>query len=203
MIKEYTPDKVRVMRLLEFNRDTGGANPQTLAAAKPPSKKATRPVKLKPRAATPERSAKVLSLNTAEIPAMVRRPIDLEQLQERIEVLEQRIQTRAQNSAEHPASRDLEILKQRVGRMQQSIHAELWAARQREQTMLEILSRPSFKTALLRRIEGIKTRQLASAGQWTKSTARQWWLDCQPHWWSAFARAWQESFDKARGLPHN
>ena len=191
------------MRLLEFNRDTGGANPQTLAAAKPPSKKATRPVKLTPRAASPERSAKVLSLNTAETPAMVRRPIDLEQLQERIEVLEQRIQTRAQNSAEHPASRDLEILKQRVGRMQQSIHAELWAARQREQTMLEILSRPSFKTALLRRIEGIKTRQLPSAGHWTINTARQWWLDCQPRWWSGFARAWQESFDKARGLPHN
>ena len=191
------------MRLLEFNRDTGGANPQTLAAAKPASKKAARPVKLTPRAATPPQSAKVLPLNTTETPASLRRPIDLEQLQERIEVLEQRIQTRAQNSAEHPASRDLEILKQRVGRMQQSIHAELWAARQREQTMLEILSRPSFKTALLRRIEGIKTRQLASAGQWTKSTARQWWLDCQPHWWSAFARAWQESFDKARGLPHN
>ena len=191
------------MRLLEFNRDTGGANPQILAAAKLPSKKAARPVKLTPRAATPERSAKVLSLNTAETPAIERRPIDLEQLQERIEVLEQRIQTRPQDGAEHPASRDLEMLKQRVGRMQQSIHAELWAARQREQAMLEILSRPSFKTALLRRIEGIKTRQLPSAGHWTISTARQLWLDCQPRWWSAFARAWQESFDKARGLPHN
>jgi hypothetical protein len=191
------------MRLLEFNRDTGGANPQTLAAAKPPSKKAARPVKLTPRAATPARSAKVLPLNTAETPATARRPIDLEQLQERIEVLEQRIQTRAQNGAEHPASRDLEILKQRVGRMQQSIHAELWAARQREQAMLEILSRPTFKAALLQRIEGIKTRQLPSTGRWAVTTARQWWLDCQPRWWSAFARAWQESFDKARGLPHN
>jgi hypothetical protein len=191
------------MRLLEFNRDTGGANPQTLAAAKPPSKKATRPVKLTPRAATPERSAKVHSLNTAKTPAMVRRPIDLEQLQERIEVLEQRIETRAQNSAEHPASRDLEILKQRVGRMQQSIHAELWAARQREQTMLEILSRPSFKTALLQLIEHVHTRQLPAAGRWTVTTARQWWQNSHPHWWPAFASAWRESLNKARGLPHN
>jgi len=191
------------MRLLEFNRDTGGANPQTLAAAKPPSKKAARPVKLTPRAAPPARSAKVLPLNTAEIPATVRRPIDLELLQERIEVLEHRIQTRAQDGTEHPASRDLEILKQRVGRMQQAIHAELWAARQREQTMLEILSRPTFKVALLQRIEGIRTRQLPSTGRWAVTTARQWWQNSHPHWWPAFAKAWQESLNKARGLPRN
>ena len=191
------------MRLLEFNRDTGGANPQILAAAKPPSKKAARPVKLTPRAAPAARSTNVLPLNTAETPATARRPIDLEQLQQRIEALEQRIQTRAQNSTEHPASRDLEILKQRVGRMQQSIHAELWAARQREQTMLEILSRPSFKTALLQRIEHIRTLQLPAAGRWTVTTACQWWQNNHPHWWPAFARAWQESLNKARGLPRN
>jgi len=191
------------MRLLEFNRDTGGANPQTLAAAKLTSKKATRPVKLTPRPATPPQSAKVLPLNTAETPATLRRPIDLEQLQERIEVLERRIQTRAQAGTEHPASRDLEILKQRVGRMQQSIHAELWAARQREQTMLEILSRPSFKTATLQRIEHIRTKQLPAAGRWIGATTRQWWENNYPQWWPALAKAWQESLDKARGLPHN
>ena len=191
------------MRLLEFNLDNGGANPQTLAAAKPPSKKVTRPVKLTPRATSPDRSARVLALNTAETSAIARRPIDLEQLQERIEVLEQRIQTRAEAGADHPVSHDLELLKQRVGRMQQAIHAELWAARQREQTMLEILSRPTFKAALLQRIEGIRTRQLPSAGHRTRSMFQQWWLNCQPHWWSGFAKAWQESFDKARGLPHN
>ena len=194
------------MRLLEFNRDTGGANPQTLAAAKPPSKKAARPVKLTPRAAPPARSArsaKVLPLNSAEAPATARRPIDLEQLQERIEVLEQRIQARSQDDTEHPVSRDLEILKQRVGRMQQAIHAELWAARQREHTMLEILSRPSFKTALLQRIEIIRTRLLPSAGRWTVTTAKQWWQNSHPHWWPAFANAWRESLNKARGLPHN
>ena len=191
------------MRLLEFNRDTGGANPQILATTKPPSEKVARPVKLTPRAVTPARSAKVLPLNTAETAATARRPIDLEQLQERIEVLEHRIQTRAQDGAEHPASHDLEILKQRVGRMQQAIHAELWAARQREQTMLEILSRPTFKVALLQRIEGIRTRQLPSTGRWAVTTARQWWQNSHPHWWPAFAKAWQESLNKARGLPRN
>lgn len=191
------------MRLLEFNRDTGGANPQTLATAKPPSKKAARPVKLTPRTATPARPAKVIPLNSVETPVLPRRPIDLEQLQERIEVLERRIETRAQDGTEHPASRDLEILKQRVGRLQQSVHAELWAARQREHTMLEILSRPSFKTALLQHIERIGTKQLPLARRWTVTTARQCWLDCQPHWWTTFAKAWQESLNKARGLPHN
>jgi len=191
------------MRLLEFNRDTGGANPTTLAAAKPASKKATRPVKLTPRATLPARSAKVLPLNSAEAPAIARRPIDLEQLQERIEVLEHRMQARSQDGTEHPASRDLDILKQRVGRMQQAIHAELWAARQREHTMLEILSRPSFKTALLQRIEVIRTRLLPAAGRWAVTTAKQWWQNSHPHWWPAFANAWRESLNKARGLPHD
>jgi hypothetical protein len=191
------------MRLLEFIRDTGGANPQTLAAAKSPSKKIARPVKLAPRAARPARSAKVLPINTAEKAATRRKPIDLEQLQKRIEVLERRIQTRAQESSKHPTNRDLEMLKQRVGRLQQSVHAELWAAKQRELAMLEILSKPSFTTVLKQGIERIRTKQLPLAGRWTVTTARQWWLDSQPRWWSGFAKAWQESLDKARGLPHN
>jgi hypothetical protein len=191
------------MRLLEFNRDSGGANPQTLAAAKPPSKKAARPVKLTPRATTPARPARVLPLKSTGTPATPRKPIDLEQLQQRIDVLESRIQSRNQAGTEHPASHDLELLKQRVGRLQQSVHAELWASRQREHTMLQILSKPSFKTALLQHIERIKTKQLPAAGRWVVASARQWWQDSHPQWWPAFARAWQESLDKARGLPRN
>jgi hypothetical protein len=186
------------MRLLEFNRDTGGANPQTLAAKKPPSKIISRPVKLTPRAARP---ARVLPLKAAGTAATARKPIDLEQLQQRIEALEHRIQSRAQEGSEHPASHELELLKQRVGRLQQSVHAELWAARQREHTMLEILSRPSFKTALLQRIERIRTKQLPAAICWAVASSRQWWQDNYPQWWPAFASAWQESLDKARGLP--
>jgi hypothetical protein len=186
------------MRLLEFNRDTGGANPQTLAAAKPASKKAARPVKLTPRATPPARPSRV---PPPKAPATPRKPIDLEQLQQRIEVLERRMQSRAHDGSEHPASHDLELLKQRVGRLQQSVHAELWASRQREHTMLQILSKPSFKTALLQRLKHIRTKQLPAAGRWIVATARQWWQNSHPQWWPAFARAWQESLDKARGLP--
>ena len=189
------------MRLLEFNRDTGGANPQTLAAAKPASKKAARPVKLTPRATTPARPASVLPRKPARTPATPRKPIDLEQLQQRIDVLEHRMQSRAQDGSEHPSSHDLEMLKQRVGRLQQSVHAELWASRQREHSMLQILSKPSFKTAVLQHIERIRTKQLPAAGRWIVATARQWWQNSHPQWWPAFARAWQESLDKARGLP--
>jgi hypothetical protein len=188
------------MRLLEFNRDTGGANPQTLAANKPPLNKVPRPVKLTPRA-TPARPSKVLPLKAAATPATARKPIDLEQLQQRIEVLERRIRSRTNAGTEHPASHDLDLLKQRVARLQQSVHAELWAARQREHTMLEILSRPSFKTAMLQRIELFRSKQLPAAFRWLMASARQWWQENYPQWWPAFAKAWQESLDKARGLP--
>ena len=100
-------------------------------------------------------------------------------------------------------SHDLELLKQRVGRLQQSIHAELWASKQREHTMLQILSKPSFKTALLQHIEHIRTKLLPAAGRWIVAAGRQWWQDSHPQWWPALAKAWQESLDKARGLPRN
>jgi len=191
------------MRLLEFNRDTGGANPQTLAAKKPPAKKVARPVKLAPRASTPAKSARVLPIKPARKPASARKPIDLEQLQQRIEILEQRIRSRALDGSKHPASHDLELLKQRVGRLQQSVHAELWASKQREHAMLQILSKPSFKAAMQQRIEQFRKKQLPAASHWIITTVQQWWQNSYPHWWPAFARAWQESLDKARGLPRN
>ena len=187
------------MRLLEFNRDTGGANPQTLAAKKPPAKKVARPVKLAPRTSTPPQAARVLPIKPA--PASARKPIDLEQLQQRIETLEQRIRSRALDGTEHPASHDLELLKQRVGRLQQSVHAELWASRQREHAMLQILSKPSFKDAMQQRVEVFRKKQLPAASYWVVTTIQKWWENSYPHWWPAFARAWQESLDKARGLP--
>jgi len=191
------------MRLLEFNLDAGGANPKSQASAQPPSKPVARPVKLARPAAKPARSGKVFPLNTAESAVTARKPIDLEQLQQRLDAVERRLQTRTQDGAGHPASKELQLLKQRVGRLQQSVHNELWAAKQREHAMLQILSKPSFKMAMKQRIELISTRQLPTAGRWIVTAALQWWGNSQPHWWPAFAKAWQESLDKARGLPRS
>ena len=191
------------MRLLEFNLDAGGANPQSKTPPKIPSKPVVRPVKLAKKPAAPEQSAKVFPLNAGETAARARKPIDLEQLQQRIEVLERRILARNGETAEHPASQDVELLKQRVARLQQSVHAELWAARQREHTMLEILSRPSFKIVVKQRLKTFWSEQLPTAGHWLLDRAQQWWTGCQPGWWTEFAQAWQESLDKARGRQHH
>ena len=203
------------MRLLEFNRDAGGANPQSQAVKKAVSKKTARPVRLAKappaKPAKPGKSAlgktaagkaaRVLPLKAGKSRPQARKPIDLEQLQQRIEMLEQRLLVRTEGGAEHPASRDLELLKQRVARLQLSVHSELWAAKQREHTMLEILSRPSFTQAMKQRIRHCRDKQLPAAGCWCMAASRQWWQECQPDWWAGFARAWQDSLYKARGLP--
>jgi hypothetical protein len=191
------------MRLLEFNGDTGGANPQSRKAKKSPVKKSARPVRLTKPVASPELAAKVFPLKGGDAASKARKPIDLEHLQQRIEVLERRILTRTQDGDENPAGHDLEVLKKRMERLQKSVHSELWAARQREHTMLQILSKPSFKTALLQHIEHFRIKQLPTTGRWIMTTSRRWWQECQPDWWAALAKAWQESLDKARGLPHN
>ena len=201
------------MRLLEFNRDAGGANPQSRAGKQAATHKAARPVRLPrtpatpaPGTSTPEKSAtgkpaRVLPLKAGKTSPRTRKPIDLEQLQQRIEVLEQRLLARSESGAEHPASRDLELLKQRVARLQQSVHSELWAAKQREHTMLTILSKPSFAVAMKRRLERCRDKQLPATGRWCMKAARQWWQESQPGWWAGFARAWHDSLNKARGLP--
>ena len=128
------------MRLLEFNLDASDANPEAQSPPPTPPKQAVRPVKLVKQPATQAKSGKVMPLNTSSAPARTRKPIDLEQLQQRIEILESRILARNKKPAEQPVNQDLELLKQRVARLQQSVLAELWAARMREHTLLQILS---------------------------------------------------------------
>ncbi len=200
------------MRLLEFNRDAGGANPQS-RAGRPAASKTARPVRLPkapatpapetaaPVTATPGKPARVLPLKAGKTSPQARKPIDLEQLQQRIENLERRLLARHESGTEHPASRDLELLKKRVARLQQSVHSELWAAKQREHTMLTILSKPGFAVAMKQRLERCRDKQLPAAGRWCMMAARQWWQESQPGWWTGFARAWRDSLNKARGLP--
>ena len=191
------------MRLLEFNLDAGGANPQAKTPPKTRPKPVVRPVKLAKPPVTPPRPAQLYPLNTPETTARARKPIDLEQLQQRIEELERRILARSGATPEQPVSHDLEVLKKRVLRLQQSVHAELWAARQREHTMLQMLSKPSFKTQQIQRLTKFWQEQLPDFGHWLVRCSQGWWKDCQPEWWAAFAKAWQESLDKARGVPRH
>ncbi len=193
------------MRLLEFNRDDGGANPQQAVRSQPRRKAPAAPVERprKPAHAAPElfanRQAKVFPVKTSTTRKPIRRgPIDLEQLQHRIAMLEHRIQTRAEQPGEHPAVKDLALLKQRMKLLERNLENELWAARQREHTMLEILSRRPLKIVLKQKVMHFWRVQLPAMGRWLQAVANEWWDDNQPRWWQHVAEAWRESLEKAR-----
>lgn len=193
------------MRLLEFNRDEGGANPQQAmrnqAAGKTAAAPAERPRKVIPpaRETPPRRPAKVFQVKTSTTrkPAP-RSPIDLEQLQQRISVLERRIQARLEQSRQNPPARELELLKQRMRLLERKLDDQIWLASQREHTMLEMLSRPTPKQLIRQKLVQLRRRQLPAVGRWLRSAAGEWWTDNQPRWWPELARAWQESLEKAR-----
>jgi hypothetical protein len=193
------------MRLLEFNRDDGGANPQQAVRRQPRRKAPAAPLEQprKPVHAAPElfasRQAKVFPVKTSTTRKPVRRgPIDLEQLQHRIAVLERRMQARAEQPGQHPAVKELELLKQRMKLLERNLESELWAARQREQSMLEILSRRPFKAAVKQELFKTWRVRLPAIGRWLQAVGKEWWDDNQPRWWPQFAQAWQDSLEKAR-----
>jgi hypothetical protein len=193
------------MRLLEFNRDDGGANPQQ-AVREQSRRKASVPPVERPRKTAhtaaelfANRKAKVFPVKTSTTRKPIRRgPIDLEQLQHRIAVLEQRIQTRAEQAGEHPAVKELALLKQRMKLLERNLENELWAARQREHTMLEILSQRPLKVVIKQKLVRLWRVQLPAAGRWLQAVANEWWNDNQPRWWEKVAQAWRESLEKAR-----
>lgn len=193
------------MRLLEFNRDDGGANPQQAVRGQPKREAPATPIERprKPVHSAPElfakRQAKVFPVKTSTTRKPIKRgPIDLEQLQHRIALLERRIQARAEQSGEHPAIKELEHLKQRMKLLERNLENELWAAKQREQTMLEILSRRPLKAVIKQQLMKLWRVNLPATERWLQAAAREWWVDNQPRWWPEFARAWQESLEKAR-----
>jgi len=194
------------MRLLEFNWDEGGANPQHSIRDRPPRKRSVAPVETPriPTHTTPEtpaapHQAKVFQVKTSLVRKPAKRgPIDLEHLQQRITLLERRIQARSQLAGEHPAIKDLELLKQRMKLLERKLENELWLASQREQTMLELLSRQPIKIQIKQYFDRFWREQLPAAGCCLLGAARGWWLDNQPPWWPQVAKAWQESLEKAR-----
>jgi hypothetical protein len=127
-------------------------------------------------------------------------------LQQRVELLEKRIRIRAEkNPAVIPGS-ELEELKQRLLKLERNITSELWAARQREYTMLEMLARPPLDKRIsqyiTRTFTRIRTHHLPASGRWLKAASYEWLEDRLPHWWPMIAQAWRESLDKARGISH-
>lgn len=206
------------MRLLEFGLDEGGANPVPASpraqqeAAKPfkvPEKTGapspTRTASHKPaltRATLPKK-ARVFPLKSAVATQVQRKPIDLEQLQHRVAVLEQRIKARAEALGDEVTARDFEMLKQRMKLLERNIENELWAAKQREYCMLQELAKPTLKHALRQGYSKFRVKTLPAMLQSLHESLGHWWLNSQPGWWYRFAAAWQESLDKARGQTRN
>jgi flagellar motility protein MotE (MotC chaperone) len=203
------------MRLLEFGLDDGGANP--VAARQPSRPEAAKPFRVpeaaravpspsgpaasKPQqnSSAPAKKARVYPLKTAGTPTNLRKPIDLEQLQQRIVVLEQRIKARSEALGDEVAARDLAQLKQRMKLLEHNINNELWAAKQREYNMLQMMAKPTLKTALKQGYAKLKSKTAPAVLASLVGSYRYWWLNSQPGWWQGFMAAWHESLDKARG----
>jgi len=127
-----------------------------------------------------------------------RSPVDLEALQARIHALEQRVQQQTSRIERRATIADLDKLQLRMRQLERSLNNELWAARQREHTMLEMLSKPPLKTAVVERIKQLWHSEVPVFKHWLRQATAEWWLDSQPGWWPRFAAAWQESLDRAR-----
>ncbi len=145
--------------------------------------------------------ARVLPIkgNTVHTPVQ-RGPGDLEMLQQRVATLEKRIKERAARNHATITSKELEQLKQRLQKLERNINSELWAARQREHTMLEMLAKPPLAARIGHRMTRFRTHNLPAIGRWLKEASIEWLQDRQPEWWPVFARAWKESLDRARGI---
>ena len=194
------------MRLLEFDNADSGASPHTAILTEKPAKKpAKKPAAPKRSTTGKSRSGQVFPIdgsNAVKQPVR-RQPIDLEQLQQRIEVLERRLRERARSEGGQLPVKDLEHLKQRMKLLERSVHNELWQAKQREHTLLEMLARPPLRQVISDRARQLRTHTLPATGRWCTTAGREWWDDHQPPWWPRFARAWQESLDRARGIERN
>lgn len=128
-----------------------------------------------------------------------RRPvIDLEQLQQRIDLLEHRIQARLNKQGDASWKEELEQLRHRMKLVERKLETELWAAKQREYTLLEMLAKPARKTAIKQCLSRMLHSIPAAAWHWLKAAGKEWWLDCQPLWWPKFSAAWQEALSRAR-----
>lgn len=196
------------MRLLEFNKDEGGANPQRSKTRSRKRKPAAPLTQANPSdqskppsttATAPNIRGEAYPIQGTAIRKLVRRaPIDLEQLQQRIGFLERRLQDPSSKTEKLATVRDLEKLRERMNRLENSVEQELAAARSRESRLLEALDKPPLKILLRTRTIRFWREDLPVIGAWLLRTARRWWQEVQPEWWPQLASAWKESLEKAR-----
>jgi hypothetical protein len=195
-------DKVMGMRLLELGRHADDA--ESIAAVvmqepleTPTGRRAT--LKQPTTGQANPGAARVFPINSRPQPGTARRkPINLEQLHQRIEVLERRIQARLLKQGDSAKMEDLEQLHKRLIMLERRIDTELWTARQREHTLLEMLAKPPLKTVVHQRARQLCNSVPRACWCWFKAFGKEWWLDCQPLWWPRFAAAWQEALERAR-----
>jgi hypothetical protein len=193
------------MRLLEFNKDEGGANPRR-PGGKPETRKtasvsplpAPRQRTATPKSMSPAKRGFPINGNTLPKPVTTP-PIDIEQLQERIAVLEKRLTEVSARSGKQATVRELIKLQQRMRSLESNLDNEIWQARQREHTMLEILTKNSLKERIRTRFTRFVKKDIHAIRRFLKGAFNSWWDDSQPGWWPGLARNWKESLDKARG----
>jgi hypothetical protein len=194
------------MRLLELRGNESDTDSRRAGLLQTANRKPAADARPLPRAAAGKASpadARVFPINPrpAEKPP-ARRPIDLEHLQRRIEILEKRIQERlraqAVQAAAPPADKELAQLRQRMKLLERRIEGELWSARQREHALLEMLARPPLKTLVKQHCVRFLHAAPPATLRVLRSAGRAWWHDAQPMWWPRFAAAWQEALSRAR-----
>ena len=196
------------MRLLEFNKSEGGANPQR-TRSHPPKRKPAAPVtQVKP--VTPSKPSRISTSaahvqnkaypiqGTAIRKPVHRAPVDLELLQQRIGFLERRLQDQADKTEKLATLKDIDQLRERMKRMENSLEQELAMARTREDRLLQALDRPPLKIYLRTRAIRFWRQDLPLIGARLLKMGHRAWLEFQPEWWPQLARAWKESLEKAR-----
>ncbi|UCC55862.1 MAG: hypothetical protein JSU75_11030 [Gammaproteobacteria bacterium] len=125
-------------------------------------------------------------------------PVDLKGLQARISALEQRVHRQTGRITRRARMADLERLQLRVQRIEQTLNSELWAAHQREYTLLEMLSKPPLKKVASERIKQLWRSEIPAVSRWLHQSIKCCWLELRHVWWPTLVAAWQESLDKAR-----
>jgi len=67
--------------------------------------------------------------------------------------------------------------------LEHNINNELWAAKQREYNMLQMMAKPTLKTALRQGYAKLKSKTAPSMLAALNESYRHWWLNSQPGWW--------------------
>jgi hypothetical protein len=191
------------MRLLELRGSSTSAESKPAALLQKSATKLTaseHALKRPSTAQTTPTATHIFPINSSHAQSQIRRRpvIDLEQLQQRVDLLEQRIQTRLNKQGDVAWKEELEQLRHCMKLLERKLETELWIAKQREYALLEMLAKPTLITSIKQRLIRILNKTPAAVLHWFKAFGKEWWSDCQPLWWPKFSAAWQEAMFRAR-----